>query len=520
MTEPTILRMKPYIQPFERLLAVQELESLIGTDSAMLRPEHDYAIRGEAALEAARSLAYWEAIGEEYTPQVRREAASVIARNGVALSELPFLQPSQIDAKAPRSRCLRYGPHGIHEYRGKFFPQLVKALINISGVRDGTVLDPMCGSGTTLVEAAAAGHRAVGFDMNPLSVFVSRTKCCSLHLTPSRVVGAYEVLVRRVESGVEPSPPAPRGSEDDLYLRQWFSQRVLAELDLLVATIDGLPDREVAQLFKVSLSNIVRRVSFQKEEDLRIRREYKKVDPDRVRALFLEEALRSAKAVVADLAHGLGARIGEARVAEGDARSFVRDGGVEAESIDLVVTSPPYATALPYLDTDRLSLSFLGLLSRPDHRGRDREMIGNREITDLARRRQWERYTAERAVLPASVTALIDRIERENGEGKVGFRRRNLGALLATYFFDMRSVLLEIQKTLRPGGQAFLVVGNNRTKTPAGEIEIRTSELLLAMAEAAGFADCRRVPMEMLHSRDIFRENRTPSEHILSMRRQ
>ena len=157
MTEPTILRMKPYIQPFERLLAVQELESLIGTDSAMLRPEHDYAIRGEAALEAARSLAYWEAIGEEYTPQVRREAASVIARNGVALSELPFLQPSQIDAKAPRSRCLRYGPHGIHEYRGKFFPQLVKALINISGVRDGTVLDPMCGSGTTLVEAAAAG---------------------------------------------------------------------------------------------------------------------------------------------------------------------------------------------------------------------------------------------------------------------------------------------------------------------------------------------------------------------------
>ena len=276
----------------------------------------------------------------------------------------------------------------------------------------------------------------------------------------------------------------------------------------------------VSDLFKVSLSNIIRRVSYQKEADLRIRREYKQIDARQVRDLFLEEALRSAKMVAADAAQSGVGELSQAGVFNGDARSFVNNGIVGENAVDLVITSPPYATALPYLDTDRLSLCYLGLLTRPEHRKRDIEMIGNREITDRLRRDQWERYLTEGMHLPSEVRILIDRIERENGNGAVGFRRRNLGALLATYFFDMRNVLLEIQRALKPGAQAFLVVGNNRTKTPDGEIEIRTSELLLAIAASVGFADCERVEMEMLRSRDIFRVNRTPSEDILSMRRQ
>ncbi len=515
------LRMKPYIQPFERALAMRELAAVLGDAAAPVYAEEGlWTVPASAVGEAGDLLAYWESLGGAYTAQVWREATSLVARNGVGLGEVAALGRERIEIKIPRSRCLRYGPHGIHEYRGKFFPQLVKALINIAGVRKGTVLDPMCGSGTTLVEATYAGNRAVGFDMNPLSVFISEVKCSAIHLSASDIVANYEELKTRLAGAEGEAKPARRGADDEDYLRQWFSAGVLAELDIISGEIDELPNRAVAGLFRVSLSNIIRRVSQQKEEDLRVRREYKKIDAADVRALFLDEALRSAKAVVADVAHRVGAALGKAEVSEGDARSFVRDGRVEDGVVDLVITSPPYATALPYLDTDRLSLSYLGLLPRPKHRARDSDMIGNREITDRTRRQQWGRFLAEGERLPVAVRSLIDRIERENGSGAVGFRRRNLGALLATYFFDMQKVLLEIKRALKPGGHAFLVVGNNRTTTPAGEIEIRTSELLLDMAEAAGLADCERVEMEMLQSRDIFRENRTPSEYILSMRRQ
>jgi DNA modification methylase len=521
MSGATTLRMKSYIQPFERVLAMQELSALVGGSiSPVAGTDNVWAAPATAAHAAKNKLAYWEAIGGTFTHQVRREATALVARNGMGLAEAPSLSRERVEQKIPRSRCLRYGPHGIHEYRGKFFPQLVKALMNVAGVHGGLVLDPMCGSGTTPVEAIFAGNRAIGLDMNPLSVFVSGVKCRALRLGSSEIVEGYASLHSSLCEQRDQFASPKRSAADESYLADWFSAGILDELDSILGSIGRIPNEAVSELFKVSLSNIIRRVSYQKEADLRVRREHKQVNATEVRTIFLEEALRSAKMVAADVAQSFPTEIGQADVLSGDARTFVSDGLVSENSTDVVITSPPYATALPYLDTDRLSLSYLGLLTRSEHRKRDVEMIGNREITDRLRREQWERYLEEGATLPRQVRALIDRIENENVSGTVGFRRRNLGALLATYFLDMRNVLVQIQRALKPGSQAFLVVGNNRTKTPAGEVEIETSELLLAIAASLGFGDCRRVAMEMLHSRDIFRENRTPSEHILSMRRQ
>ena len=97
-----------------------------------------------------------------------------IARNGAAAGALPKTVRMLVPSTLPNKRCLRYATHGLHEYRGKFFPQLVRALMNIARLpEDAVVLDPMCGSGTTLVEARLSGRRSYGLDMNPLSVFVT-----------------------------------------------------------------------------------------------------------------------------------------------------------------------------------------------------------------------------------------------------------------------------------------------------------------------------------------------------------
>ena len=78
--------------------------------------------------------------------------------------------------------------HGIHSYPAKFIPQIPQNLISILHPRDDSaVFDPFCGSGTTLVEAAAAGIPAVGVDLNPIACLISKVKVTPLRQSVSEI---------------------------------------------------------------------------------------------------------------------------------------------------------------------------------------------------------------------------------------------------------------------------------------------------------------------------------------------
>jgi len=532
MNNTVVCQMKTYIQPFERRLAVAELSALSGARlSADDRQKTKLTIASRVTAKVlARRLSFYEFVTNRKrqiaTSQVLREATAYVARNGIPLAEIRRQLPVKGDGVLHNRRCLRYGTHGIHEYRGKFFPQLVRSLINIAGVPvRGIVADPMCGSGTTLVEASLAHRRSIGIDMNPLSVFMSNVKCSLLRVDPELLSNQY-YLVRDDLLRTRPRSGAKRLSyfsglhaKDQEYLRSWFSPQVLEDLDTVANRIGSVGDQTVRDFMRLALSNILRRVSWQKEDDLRIRKEIRpdvEVDPIRE---FLEELGRSVRIVIAFLCQIQGDPLGKVHAAEGDARKMSDHwSGLEAK-VDAVVTSPPYATALPYLDTDRLSLCYLGLLSRNVHRKRDKEMIGNREITERTRREYWGRVRKQGKVLPKSVVRLIGKIELLNSGTSVGFRRRNLPALLAKYFFDMREVFAEIAKILKPGAPAFVVVGDNHTIAGGRRVDIKTAGLLAEIAANQGLKEGQHLPMEMLVSRDIFRRNAVGSETILEFRK-
>lgn len=522
---------KDYIQPFERRLALDELRALapgkVHPADGDEATASTFSLAGTVSADALRNaLAYWRSVGPEpegLTSQVRGEATLAAARNGMKLAELGS-QPSPSQAIKPaRKRCLRYATHGLHEYRGKFFPQLVRALINTARVPgDGIVIDPMCGSGTTLVEARLCGRNAYGLDINPLSVFVARVKCASLALTPLSLAAAWESLCRMLEgiavTGARPYfESLPERDQD--YLCRWFAPRVLDELDSIQQAIGRLPTSALREHYAVALSNILRGVSWQKDDDLRVRRQMSELPAGEVIERFLKEALRSTKVVGAFVAERGRKGLGAFAMREADARFAACALPQLTGRADVVITSPPYATALPYIDTDRLSLVYLGLLPRGDHRNRDLLMIGNREVTERRRSDYWHFYEANRVLLPEATGALIDRIFELNSAHEVGFRRRNLPALLSKYFFDMREALQQMFKLLRPGGAAFMVIGNNRTTAGGELVEINTADHLTAIAEGAGFTREGDVPMEMLSSRDIYRKNAMPSERIVMLRK-
>lgn len=502
------LEMKPYLQPFEQKLAVRELTAIVGPKGRVLEKYGYHLAYTDVPEEVLRErLTYWQRVGRtELVPTVQK--ALEFTQNGV---------DQAVGGEAlHNARRLRYGPHDLHEYRGKFFPQLVRSLINISGVSERDIVcDPMCGSGTTACEAIAASRSAIAADLNPLSALITRVKAgVVLHSGDAfrRAVSKY------LDALSYDRDPAPEGiwSNDVDYLRRWFSPEALRDLAAAISAVRAIRSSFYREFFYVCLSNIVRSVSWQKEVDLRVRKEVRPYQPGEAIRLFEREVRDQLDRIypylcVLPKSHGKPAL----DVRQGDA---VNVGELFREyrgRVGLLVTSPPYATALPYIDTDRLSLVVLGLLPRVQHKDVEAHMVGTREVTERERLGAWDAYTRRKHELPPAVRGLIDRIASHNHGPDVGFRRRNLPALLGRYFTEMLDAMRSARELMKPDAMGYYVVGNNSTEVDGEKIEIPTDRFLFAIGEAAGWKPVETIPMELLASRDIFKENRGSSEAVL-----
>ena len=500
------LELKPYLQPFEEILAHRELKAVMKKGERCEqsgaywllysdRPEDDF--RG--------TLTYWQRVGRSVlSPTVQK--AVELTQNGADIKTLH------------RSRRLRYGPHDIHEYRGKFFPQLVRSLITIAETpENGVVLDPMAGSGTTPCEAIAFGRSALAADLNPLSVLISTVKASIPTQDVERFEGSLLSWSKKAHfDSVEPS--RIWGAHDLDYLQKWFDEAAISDLARLRAAIEEAAAGFEQSFLRVCLSNIVRSVSWQKETDLRVRKEIRPYKAGAAIERFTENLQDQLERIHAYLSV-LPKRPEAPELVIREGNSVNVDSLFEEfrGRVDVVITSPPYATALPYLDTDRLSLVVLGLLSRKGHREREADMIGTREVTERERLLQWQRFEARKRELPDAVVTLIDHIASHyHAESDdVGFRRRNLPALLGKYFLDMLDAMRSARALMRRGGKGYYVVGNNSTEIRGERVEIATDEFLFAIGEAAGWKQLEAIDMELLPSRDIFRDNRGSKETIL-----
>ncbi len=504
-------KIKPYIKPFEILLAIKELTAITNAKPHMLLKDTDiYTVRTSINPGLlADNLTYWECIsfGNNviYTSQVIKESSSNINTN---LSN---------SINVPKRRVLRYGSHNFHEYRGKFFPQLVKSLLNIANSKSGSnVLDNMCGSGTTLVEAITHGCNAYGLDMNPLSVLLSRAKCSVLYINPKYLKSKHAEHIDQLNDfNFKNTWLSNLDKSSDDYLNQWFLHDHLIILDKIISLIHKENNVILRDLYTISLSNILRKLSYQKEDDLRVRRECKSLQDINPVNNYIAELDKNICALDSYLPNIVKERLGSFSIKEGDSRTIKTIYPELINNIDVVITSPPYATALPYLDTDRLSLYFLNLLSRRQHRKRDIDMIGNREIPDRTRVDLFNHYQSNKNELPKCIRDCIDNINKEFTTNDVGFRRKNLPSLLSKYFFDMKQVVGNYKYLVRKGGHIFIVIGNNHTTSGSKRIYINTDEYLSALCKMVGLKHAESIPMDTILSRDIFKNNKGTVENIL-----
>ena len=113
-----------------------------------------------------------------------------------------------------------YATHGLHAYAAKCPPQLLRYGLRYYSKLGETVMDPMAGSGTTLVEARLLGRNVIGYDIDPLARLIAQLK--SRVVTSLEIDVAYEMVIRRTESDLKTISSPSRAASAIRRARPWI----------------------------------------------------------------------------------------------------------------------------------------------------------------------------------------------------------------------------------------------------------------------------------------------------------
>jgi DNA modification methylase len=354
-----------------------------------------------------------------------------------------------------------YASHDLHAFAAKFPPQLPRAFIRGLTECDDLVLDPMMGSGTTVVEALLEGRRGIGFDIDPLALRLVRVKTMPVDTDSLRQQG-FKVIsqANRFLSNQEKIARERRTQFDTptkAFIDYWFLPTTQRELMALVLAIKNVSDAAARRFLELAFSSVIITKSggVSLARDLAHSRPH--LDRTKVPKNAIEQfalRLRKSLASISQLkTNGI-----TAAPVVGDARQMpLRDGVV-----DLIVTSPPYANAIDYMRAHKFSLVWLG-----------------EDVSELSELRAG--YIGSERVGRACQVNLPDKPEAITR--KLADRDRKKAAILRKYFVEMKFVLTEMYRVLRYDSAAIVVVGPSVMRG----IDVETHYCLADIAANLGF---------------------------------
>lgn len=341
-----------------------------------------------AQFEVTNGLREFKLLDTKDTGELRRKLAYFKFVKGEYTSYFQIIQKN-------RTRSVnQYLTHWIYPYKGKFHPQMIRALLNIIGLEQGdTVLDPFIGSGTAAVEAQLLGINCVGIDVSPLCVLQSKVKTESIDALP-QVVEWKEEITKRIRPSL-------------------FN----LEGKTLDNAVDLISDEKVKNFYKMAKLVAI-------SDNARRGREFSNA--------FLKnlELMIFSVSDYSQIVKKLNLRLGKMDIKTGDARALP----LGDESVDGIITSPPYSIALDYVANDAHALKELGY-----------------NLSEIR-------------------------------EEFIGVRGRGQ-TRIDLYNEDMKRSLEEMFRVLKPRKYAAIVVGN---ATYLGQ-EVKTVEFVIDYAEKIGF---------------------------------
>jgi hypothetical protein len=357
-----------------------------------------------------------------------------------------------------------YASHGLHSYAAKCPPQLVKYALSYYSAKGDTVLDPMVGSGTTLVESRLLGRHSIGYDFDPLARLIAKVK--STPISDQKIGDGFADIFRRFEnSDITATVPKFRNRD------YWFDQCVLLDLTRLAETIASTAmEDDVRNFFWVAFSSLIlSKTSVANARDI-IHSRHHHWDHEHVPDVLARFKTRVAKMrrQIAEFSQCC-AKIPNIKVRceVGDARSL----SLPDESVDLIFTSPPYATALDYTRAHFLVLPWMQRVlgvTFEEYLGRAGEYVGSEK----------GRFPKEISIDPALHQLSKCRAVLE----QLALASVRLAKRIHRYFLQMELVLIQMARVLKPSRHAIVVVCPSHLR----KIQVPTNEILTELANNTG----------------------------------
>jgi hypothetical protein len=373
-----------------------------------------------------------------------------------AFPALAEIEHGQLFAISLSSKTTAF-THGLHRFAAKYVPQVPAWALDTFGSRSSVVLDPFMGSGTTLVEGILRGGTSIGVDVDPLARFIARAK-----VTPvdhDRIAGLAVELAARWAS---PAPVLQRPMPDIANFGHWFSDAQWGWLQSLRDEIQALDcDDDERAFLLVVFSSTLRWVS---NADDQSQKTYVsgtlRKSPPSVPEVFWR-FLRRAVDGLADLNRKRHSESVALIPENADATRL----GLEPDSVDLAVTSPPYLDSVDYPYNMMLEYFWLGPLLG----------VADRQAFNALRRRPiGAKNPAEPIGLPPSLRGCV--------QLDVMPPARRTPA--TTYFALMERHFHEVARCLKPGARYAFVVGNSQTLVDM----VPLHDALVRLAAAAGLS--------------------------------
>jgi DNA modification methylase len=354
-----------------------------------------------------------------------------------------------------------YASHDLHAFAAKFPPQLPGTFIRDLTNPGDIVLDPMMGSGTTVVEALLQGRRGIGLDIDPLALHLGHAK--TIKLDRHRVWNSISTVLTNANNLLEEKSEIDKSllqffdHQTKTFVDYWFFPEIQRELMVLVLAIREVKDPACRRFLELTLSSIIVTKSggVTRARDLAHSRPH--LDKNKTCKSPLEQFLvrsrRNLKGIEELKTNGQ-----TATTIAGDARSmpFLN------ASIDLIVTSPPYANAIDYMRAHKFSLVWL-----------------QKPISELSKLRSV--YIGSERI----GSALEGDLPKRTAEivGSLQHRDPKKAAVLKKYYLEMKLTFSEMFRVLREDAPAIVVVG---TSTMRG-MDVQTHHCLTDIADEVGF---------------------------------
>ncbi len=349
--------------------------------------------------------------------------------------------------------------HGIHTYPAMFIPQVARRLLQTYSKEGETVCDIFCGSGTALVESRLLDRNSYGIDLNPLAIFLARVK--TTEVESKTLQKEYFNLIYKIKNIKDNEIQKPEFLNIDF----WFKDKVVVELAKIKKAIKEIKNEKIKNFFMVAFSETVRLSSNTKNGEFKLVR----IRPDKLKD-FNPTVLEIFKKKVENNIQGMVEFNKDVnkktwtKIIYGDSS---KDNGIKSNSIDFILTSPPYGdsrTTVAYGQFSRLSAQWIGIFDEPNKASNvDKELLGGVATKNL-------QHKLNSDYLKESLNKIAKKDEKRAKD-------------VLSFYLDLNDCLKQAYKILKPNKYLALVIGNRLVK----QVRIPTDFIIAELGEQIGF---------------------------------